>query len=698
MQQRGISGKKIFPDKRRGAFPRQGMFFLAAVICLSLFSASPALSEYKDKAGPDAAGAASPLGPSTGGASGQDSTDCQNTGADLSGTFTNNPCNLTSKNKELKATRTKADGTTEEYTFDPRYYGGEQVVNYLEDWWRNELLPALRGMTAQINSSRIDQTRQLGSSMDAQNVVRSTTSEQKQELDSKRRNAPSELACATGTQAVSMTKASGTSKGITKVFKDDINKRSANAPGTAAATGPAADQKVRWDEYCAEFEDPDNNNGVSVCPEQSDDDPEEGTATIPNGDINVDGVLLDDTIDITDPHEYAAAWALLRNLIQPTVTQKIPDTVIASAAGHEWILKQQHLESIRNIATDVVTSIIGRRTAIPSDPPEPIDYSVEQETFTADDGSGGSGSGGGTATLSRAQEKLANQPTTPAFVNDPTPGMTYCQKFSGWAAQDMASVGSAAGGWRRYGEMDPSPVHATPAEGDLVYFVSKPHLEPKGCAPKSCKITGFSPEGCGKLSINNNTKIPPGQPGGGGYASNCTSYTYNTPHCGDKCTAVTFYGHTGVFSGNGKFISVISAQHPEKAIQEGNMWANVLGAVTPLSNGDPIPRSPPKPPAELIQDIRRKAGVVDYSENPSYNEIMQAMTKERFFDPEYFIRIQDNVGAIKQEQTAINAFITLQYQDIYEMQERINALLAARASLKLEADKKPSQIESAPMK
>jgi hypothetical protein len=32
------------------------------------------------------------------------------------------------------------------------------------------------------------------------------------------------------------------------------------------------------------------------------------------------------------------------------------------------------------------------------------------------------------------------------------------------------------------------------------------------------------------------------------------------------------------------------------------------------------------------------------------------------------------------------------------MQERINALLAARASLKLEADKKPSQIESAPMK
>jgi len=75
---------------------------------------------------------------------------------------------------------------------------------------------------------------------------------------------------------------------------------------------------------------------------------------------------------------------------------------------------------------------------------------------------------------------------------------------------------------------------------------------------------------------------------------------------------------------------------------------------------------------------------------------MLALTKERFFDPQYFASMQTNSGAIQQEQDAIDGYTTVQLQDIYKMQEQINALLAARASLKLSTDKSNSAVSAAP--
>jgi len=102
----------------------------------------------------------------------------------------------------------------------------------------------------------------------------------------------------------------------------------------------------------------------------------------------------------------------------------------------------------------------------------------------------------------------------------------------------------------------------------------------------------------------------------------------------------------------------------------------------------------PRPINEIIQEIRRKAGVPDdeIAEFPSYNEIMQALTQERYFDPDYYIRMANNVGALVQEQQVVNAYISLQLQDIYKLQEQINALLAARTALQFNTDK-PVDIE-----
>ena len=81
--------------------------------------------------------------------------------------------------------------------------------------------------------------------------------------------------------------------------------------------------------------------------------------------------------------------------------------------------------------------------------------------------------------------------------------------------------------------------------------------------------------------------------------------------------------------------------------------------------------------APEIREIREEIGVppAEVSNNPSYNEIMQAMTKERFMAPDYFIRSKDDSSNIRQEQGMIDGYITLVQQDVLDMQEQINALL-----------------------
>ena len=101
-----------------------------------------------------------------------------------------------------------------------------------------------------------------------------------------------------------------------------------------------------------------------------------------------------------------------------------------------------------------------------------------------------------------------------------------------------------------------------------------------------------------------------------------------------------------------------------------------------------------------IADIRKKAGVhiQDISAQPSYNEIMTAMTKERFFNPEYYASMANDLGAILQEQTVVKSYISIQLEDINRLQEQINALLAARASLKLTGQSMPDLSNTSPVK
>ncbi len=352
------------------------------------------------------------------------------------------------------------------------FLGGEQAGIYLINWWNTEFLPALRQMTGQLYAARVDQSRQIGALIDAQSVNRTARFEEELQLSSKKNTLPNEMVCVAGSYSAALSQTMRYSNALTKGFKADLIARAEGSPLSSSARGIAADQQLRWARYCTEFHNPLNNNGLGVTPNCALFPLSPGA--IPNGDIDIEGFLFKDTINMASSDEYATSMAIMENLVQPIIREKIPTNTIYTPTGQEAIIKRQHIASVENVSVNVVADILSRRAGIP---------------------------------------------------------------------------------------------------------------------------VGFA--------------LPP-----------------------------------------------------------------------------------------LLRNIRIKAGVdpAHVSNNPSYNEIMLAMTKERFLNPEYFIRIHDDPGIIKQEQASVNAYTNLQMQDIYKMQEQINLLLAARGAVKFDADAKANQLTGIPLK
>ena len=376
-------------------------------------------------------------------------TKCTPNGADLTGSFGMSPC-------EWSRDMVPVDSAQD-------HQGGWYLMKYVEDWWNGEMLPSMQQMTAQIYAGTVDQTRQLGSMMDMQAASSTAALIQQKEYEATKNAIPSDQTCVAATPINAMSRNTKVASALTQGFRNDVTARSAGAPGSTAERGSAADQKARIDTYCAHFYDPKVNAGNAPCPTSATPVPQ------PNADVDVENFLLKDTIDLRDPAQSAAANAILTNIVQPRVDDRLHPSVVDTPQGQEWILQKEHIKSIRNIATDVVASIISRRAAIPN-------------------------------------------------------------------------------------------------------------------------------------------------------------------------------GSTG----------------------------------------------------QEVRAIREKIGIdpIRISNDPSYHEIMQAMTRERFFDPSYYATMAGSLGSVRQEQTMVNAYIVLQMQDVYKLQEQINALLAARAAMKLNADPLPNRIEA----
>lgn len=339
--------------------------------------------------------------------------------------------------------------------------GGSIFTDALDKWWVNDAFPQIKKLTSQLSAFMIGQTQAQAVSQDATNVAAFVSDKQELETRTVIDYTPNEYSCVVTSNISALAKAYAVSEEMTESYKRLMERRNISAPNTDFEGGDTAQEKKRWENYCQYFNDPDSNNGGNACT-----DPQTAGSAM-NGDIDIEGVLFKDTIDMTDPAMLSAAENLIFNIVQPHIDERLISGLEDSSEGRETVLKMQHLAAIRNVATHVVSSIIARR------------------------------------------------------------------------------------------------------------------------APVS--------------------------------------------------------------------------------------QVNVSGIAT----------------GTLIGEIRKNAGIApeDISANPSYNEIMLALTKERFMDPTYYIKVQDRPSVLVKEQANLEAFINLQLNDIYKIQEQINTLLIARNALKFEGKK-----------
>jgi hypothetical protein len=354
---------------------------------------------------------------------------------------------------------------------------GQQFVQHVNDWFDNEMLPAMKDMTAQLSASVVDQSRQMGTAMDSHNMSKNARALQDYELAEKKKIQPNEHSCVPASSVHAQSQTLSTSNAIEAGLRYTGNQRTGNAPGLPGATNTASDNLQRWKDFCKYFLDTDANAGINSCPAPT------TAGTIPNGDIDIEGVMLQDTIDMSNSDTFHAVETIMNNLVQPNTDDPLSAQVWDTPGGQEVILKREHIKAIRNLAYDVIGGMVARRASIPM---------------------GGN------------------------------------------------SVAAKIGEIRTRAGVD------------------------------SSRISG--------------------------------------------------------------------------------------------------------------------SGAAGAAQEPSYNEIMLALTKERFMDPEYYSRMANDQGAIKQEQTSISAYTTITLQDIYKLQEQINALLAARGAMKFEKHSENPPQENKPVR
>jgi hypothetical protein len=102
----------------------------------------------------------------------------------------------------------------------------------------------------------------------------------------------------------------------------------------------------------------------------------------------------------------------------------------------------------------------------------------------------------------------------------------------------------------------------------------------------------------------------------------------------------------------------------------------------------------------FFRKLRKIAGKPDstISDDPSYSELRQAMTKDRFNDPAYAVKMVNHPEQLIREQGSINAIRLQLMTDLFRRNEEMLFMEAAGYARDLDHQKPPSAVSSAPLK
>lgn len=84
-----------------------------------------------------------------------------------------------------------------------------------------------------------------------------------------------------------------------------------------------------------------------------------------------------------------------------------------------------------------------------------------------------------------------------------------------------------------------------------------------------------------------------------------------------------------------------------------------------------------------VRELRENAGIASgiISDNPSYKEVMHAISVEKFTNGRYALSMIDDTAQLKQEKIVLSSLYLMQLRDYYELLERMALSLAVQVSI-----------------
>ncbi|MEZ0260123.1 MAG: hypothetical protein ACAH80_03895 [Alphaproteobacteria bacterium] len=250
------------------------------------------------------------------------------------------------------------------YEFDTNIRAG------LSSWWQNDFLPALMDMTKQLSAAPMDQSRQLGSLVDAELLNEGIAAKQHAQVEARRRYVPNELTC----QVDSMMRPNAGCGGLpagcgpSKVermanamtmgyAKEDMVRRN-NAIGTTADKGQAVELNKLWSDFCTTYYDPARGNqGCGTLPA--------APAITRQKHLSLPEILWGDklTYDMSVAENRKIFIDVQRFMLSPTSMDPIPEQALNTAQGREQMLYRRSRNARLNTVYNVVGQMLSERAS-----------------------------------------------------------------------------------------------------------------------------------------------------------------------------------------------------------------------------------------------------------------------------------------------------------------------------------------------
>lgn len=522
----------------------------------------------------------------------------------------------------------------------------QDITDWFDTYWYYNYKPSLQAMTEQANVAGMDQAQQVAAVTDAEQQNRASLEIQAADARSAigQSDTAGEEACAVATSAGSFGTANTFSRAMRRAWQNDSNGVALNRSGTASARGATAAVAVHAQEFENLFCNPNDNGGANVCGAS---DPQ-----FYNADTQVTGRIynaLTIPVDKDERHLMAVEHMVDNMMGRPRTTPVSPSAIKTSSGKQNWIERRPYAAR-KNAARAVLNLVAGWR--IPGGAASDGANCTGEDTAAADatgapSAAAAAPTGGAPAAGSRGPAILAMGTNGGSNVQGETQQMIRRLQDAGYS---VVVVPPRQGGWTSgTSQLHDQVVAAARATGAQVVEASSWANDGYHIAESEARAIGQRYRGAPTFGDSNSVRINAGT---GGTSS-----------------------------------GVVGASTQQ-----------ILRAQFPSTSGTPAAAAASAAPGScsFVAALRQGAGVPleDLSDNPSYREILHAMSIDRFNSGAYAI---DKIGTAERQQmekVVLNAMYLMQLRDYYELLERTALTLAVQVSVLSDEYPLPAPVEN----